>query len=107
MHQCYHLKNKTPEDIRTLLVIKKSDRGALSEKYRDISQGTAQTLKWLQEIEENRECCTLKDLAVTGTDLMNAGFSGEEIGEKLDFLLDAVIEEKAQNNKACLLTYLL
>ena len=27
----HHLKNKTPEDIRTLLTIKKSDRGALSE----------------------------------------------------------------------------
>ena len=31
-----HLKTKAPEDIRTLLVIKKSDRGALSEAYRDI-----------------------------------------------------------------------
>ena len=103
----HHLKNKTPEDIRTLLTIKKSDRGALSEKYRDISQGTAQTLEWLSEIENNRECCTLKELAVTGNDLLNAGFSGEEIGEKLDLLLNAVIEEKAENNKSCLLTYLL
>ena len=24
---------------------------------RDISKGTAQTLKWLEEIEENNECC--------------------------------------------------
>ena len=103
----HHLKTKTPEDIKTLLTIKKSDRGALSEKYRDISAGTAQTLAWLQEIEENKECCTLKDLAVTGNDLIKQGFSGEEVGKKLEFLLEAVIDGKAENTKHHLLTYLL
>ncbi len=102
-----HLKTKTPEDIKTLLVIKKSDRGALSEKYRDISAGTAQTLEWLKEIEDNNECCTLKDLAVTGNDLMKLGISGEAIGKTLDMLLDSVIEGKIQNTQDHLLTYLL
>lgn len=102
-----HLKTKTPEDIKTLLVIKKSDRGALSEKYRDISAGTAQTLEWLKEIEDNNECCTLKDLAITGNDLMKLGISGEAIGKTLDMLLDSVIEGKIQNTKDHLLTYLL
>lgn len=102
-----HLKVKTPEDIRTLLIIKKSDRGALSEKYRDISEGTAQTLKWLQEIEENNECCTLKDLAVTGKDINAGGITGEDVGKALNVLLDAVIEGKVQNKKSHLLTYLL
>ena len=100
-----HLKNKTPEDIRTLLIIKKSDRGALSESYRDISEGTQKTLEWLKEIEENNECCTIKDLDITGNDLLNAGFTGEEIGEALEKALDAVIEEKIPNKKADLLTY--
>ena len=100
-----HLKTKTPEDIRTLLIIKKSDRGALSEKYRDISEGTAQTLKWLKEIEDNNECCTISQLAVNGNDLINHGFSGEDIGKRLDFLLDAVIEGKIENKKSLLLTY--
>ena len=103
----HHLKTKTPEDIRTLLVIKRSDRGALSEKYRDISEGTAQTLKWLNEIEENNECCTLKELAVTGKDITEKGFTGEEVGKTLNMLLDAVIEGKVQNTKSHLLTYLL
>lgn len=103
----HHLKTKTPEDIRTLLVIKKSDRGALSEKYRDISAGTAQTLRWLKEIEENNECCTLKDLAVTGKDITETGITGEDVGKTLNLLLDAVIEGKVQNTKSHLLTYLL
>ena len=102
-----HLKTKTPEDICTLLVIKKSDRGALSEAYRDISEGTAQTLKWLDEIEQNNECCTLKDLAVTGNDIIEAGITGENVGKALNMLLDGVIEGKVQNTKSHLLTYLL
>ncbi len=102
-----HLKTKTPEDIRTLLVIKKSDRGALSEAYRDISAGTAQTLLWLKEIEENHECCTIKDLAINGNDIIGAGITGENVGKTLNMLLDAVIEEKTQNTKEHLLTYLL
>lgn len=102
-----HLKTKTPEDIRTLLVIKKSDRGALSEAYRDISAGTAQTLLWLDEIAENNECCTIKDLAVSGNDIIEAGITGENVGKALNMLLDAVIEEKTPNTKDHLLTYLL
>ncbi|MBR4286520.1 MAG: HD domain-containing protein [Clostridia bacterium] len=102
-----HLKTKTPEDICTLLVIKKSDRGALSEAYRDISEGTAQTLMWLREIEQNNECCTLKDLAITGKDIMEAGITGENVGKALNMLLDGVIEGKVENEKSRLLTYLL
>ncbi len=103
----HHLKTKTPDDIRTLLIIKKSDRGALSESYRDISEGTAQTLKWLEEIESNNECCTINQLAVNGNDLIAKGLTGENVGEALSRLLDAVIEEKVANDKGALLTYLL
>ena len=102
-----HLKTKTPEDIKTLLVIKKSDRGALSESYRDISKGTEQTLKWLDEIEKNNECCSISQLAVNGSDLEKNGLKGEKIGEALNRLLDAVIEGDIQNTKADLLTYIL
>lgn len=102
-----HLKTKTPDDIRTLLTIKKSDRGALSESYRDISEGTALTLKWLKEIEDNNECCTISQLALNGNDLLEKGYRGEEIGNILEMLLDAVIEEKTDNTKTALLTYLL
>lgn len=102
-----HLKTKTPDDIRTLLVIKKSDRGALSESYRDISIGTAQTLEWLEEIESNNECCTISQLAINGKDLEKKGLKGEEIGLTLNSLLDAVIENKVKNTKTDLLTYIL
>ncbi len=101
------LVDKSPNDIRTLLVIKKSDRGALSESYRDISEETAQCLMWLSEIEENAECVTTTQLAIKGDDLKNAGFQGKSINTALNNLLKAVIEEKVENTKDALLTYLL
>lgn len=100
-----HLKTKTIEDIKTLLIIKKSDRGALSESYRDISKESEQCLKWLSEIENNNECCKIAQLAITGDDLKKKGLKGEDIGKALDTLLDAVIEGKLQNKKEDLLTY--
>lgn len=103
----HRLKTLTPEDIKTLLIIKKSDRGALSEKYRDISESTAQTLVWLKEIEQNGECCSLKDLAVNGNDLIHCGITGKDVGKTLDILLDGVIDGKIENNKHDLLTYIL
>lgn len=102
-----HLKTKTIEDIKTLLIIKKSDRGALSESYRDISKESEQCLIWIKEIEDNNECCKISQLAITGDDLKKKGLQGEEIGKALDTLLDAVIEGKTENSKADLLTYIL
>ena len=73
---------KTIEDIKTLLIIKKSDRGALSESYRDISKESEQVLIWLKEIEENNECVTVGQLKIDGNDLIKLGFKNEEIGGK-------------------------
>lgn len=98
------MKFLTSDDVRTLLVIKKSDRGALSENYRDISKESAQVLLWLEEIESNNECVSLSQLKVKGNDLIKYGFKNEEIGEKLDYLLDSVIEEKVENTKSALLS---
>lgn len=101
------MKTLTPDDIRTLLTIKKSDRGALSEAYRDISKQSKQVLLWLDEIEKNNECVKIPDLAISGKDLTKKGLSGEEIGQTLDRLLDAVVEGKIKNEKNDLLTYIL
>ena len=100
------MKVLTAEDVRILLVIKKSDRGALSESYRDISKESEQVLVWLKEIEENNECVTINQLKINGNDLIKLGFKNEEIGKKIDSLLDCVIEEKVPNTKQALLSFL-
>ena len=53
------------------------------------------------------QCVSLKDLAVTGRDLIAAGITpGKEIGEKLNQLLDIVIDDPSLNTKETLLKYL-
>ena len=54
----------------------------------------------------NKECVTLKDLAVTGTDLINLGLApGKKLGTLLNELLDMVIEDPAWNQKGKLCDY--
>ena len=54
----------------------------------------------------NKECVTLKDLAVTGTDLINLGIApGKKLGTLLTELLDMVIEDPAWNQKGKLCDY--
>lgn len=61
---------------------------------------------FLDEIKENNECYSLKQLSINGNDLKELGIkNGEEIHKKLDFLLNAVIEEKCDNTKKDLIEY--
>lgn len=60
--------------------------------------------KIYQEIIEAGQCVTLKELAVTGKELIEAGMKpGKEIGEKLDELLEMVLEYPELNTKEELL----
>ena len=60
-----------------------------------------------QEIIEKGQCVSLKELSVTGRDLIEAGMApGKEIGVKLNELLLLVIEEPELNTKEKLLEYL-
>lgn len=60
-----------------------------------------------KKIMEAGQCVSLKDLAVTGADLIEAGMKpGKEIGEKLNQLLDLVLENPEYNQKETLLKYL-
>ena len=57
-----------------------------------------------EEILKKKECVSLKTLAVTGTDLIEAGMEpGKQIGEVLNKLLELVIEHPEYNTKETLL----
>jgi tRNA nucleotidyltransferase (CCA-adding enzyme) len=45
----------------------------------------------------------LKDLSVDGRDMMALGYSGKEIGEILDLLLNVVLEDETKNDREVLL----
>lgn len=88
-----------------LIKLQRADNMGLSPDYL-FRQETYNRLEEIarQIIEEN-QCFSLKDLAVNGTDMIELGLKGEDIGNALDFLLKAVMEEKCQNDKESLIKY--
>ena len=57
-----------------------------------------------ESIMKAKQCLSIKDLAVTGTDLIAQGMQpGKEIGEKLNQLLELVLENPDWNTKEKLL----
>ena len=57
----------------------------------------------IREIQEENACLTLRDLSLNGHDLMQLGYAGPQIGKILNGLLDAVLEEKVENQRSALL----
>lgn len=93
------LKKATPDELLMLLKIKTADRGALSPSFCDVSEQRAKAEKYLGVILSENKCYKIEDLAVSGTDVAKKGYTGSEIGEKLEMLLDAVIEGECENTK--------
>ena len=48
----------------------------------------------------------ISDLKINGNDLKSLGYEGKEIGEKLNELLDLVVDDKLENDKEKLIKYL-
>lgn len=97
------------EDIFPLLFsVKYADIMAQSDHLRREKLRELETLKVIYEdIIAKEECLSLKDLAVTGNDLIAAGIKpGREIGRILHNLLDVVLEEPECNRKEYLLSLL-
>ena len=101
--------NKIGEDIFPMLFAAKyADVMAQSDYQREEK---LQELKTLQEIYkgilEKKECLCLKDLAVSGDDLIAEGMKpGKEIGITLNKLLEDVLENPEHNQKEYLLSLL-
>ena len=94
------------ETLLELLELQKADS---CQKGTAISEGFtpfAVIYELLEEIEAENACLSLKDLAVTGHDVMALGYTGKAIGQALNALLEQVLDEKLPNEKQALLDYL-
>ena len=61
-----------------------------------------------EEIRRRGDCLTLKELAVSGKDLIGVGIKpGKQIGEILNALLALVLEDPQKNTKEYLMSYTL
>ena len=98
--------NKIGEDIFPLfLKVKRADTMAQSEYHRQNKLDNLEQWQVLYErIIEEKQCVSLKTLAVTGTDLIAMGMKpGKDIGEMLHKLLEYVLEHPEDNTKEQLL----
>jgi len=58
------------------------------------------------ELIEQGDCLTVKELAVSGSDLISSGFTeGPQIGKILTELLDRVMDETLENTYEALISY--
>ena len=109
MKQVRRAVNRIGEDIFPLyLEVQRADMLAQSGYKRAEKEARLDgvTLCYRKILEEN-QCISLKELAVNGKDLIEAGYRpGPEIGEKLNFLLEHVLECPEDNRKEILLSLL-
>ena len=93
------------DQFRRLLDIRRADiKGQKFDYDKERIEKVDNIERLLEEVLEENQCFTLKDLAVNGRDLIQIGFkSGKELGETLNMLLDGVINEEFENNKEYLL----
>ncbi len=91
-----------------LFDIKEADMRAQSDYRREEKEERLARLRALyEEVTDRRECVSLKELAVTGHDLIEAGVRpGPEMGRILNGFLELVVEEPSRNTKEYLLSRL-
>ena len=99
--------NKIGEDLFSdFLIVKKADILAQSMYLRE--EKIADLKAWelcYGKITEDRECVSLRTLAVNGKDLIAEGIKpGKELGDILQRLLEVVLDDPSKNEKEYLLS---
>ena len=93
-------------NFRRLLQVKRADNLAQAPAYRGILEKIDEAEALLDRMLAEKHCLRLKDLAVNGRDIMNLGYSGRAVGEKLEILLQGVISGEIENRREALLAFL-
>ncbi len=99
------MQKLSDDDILRLLEIKRCDRLAHAEKFRDIPEELGLIPAIIKQIREEEGCFSLKNLKLNGDDLLLLGVKeGKQIGFILNALLEDVIEERLSNEREALLS---
>lgn len=86
------------ELIFDLIHIKFCDNSAQNPKYYRGDEFYNKTYDMINEVLNEQECFSIKDLKINGNDLIAMGYKGKEIGKILDNVLENVINENIKNN---------
>lgn len=94
------------ELIFDLMEIKYCDNSAQKPEYFRGEGFYKKTREMIDEIINEKECFSIKHLAIDGNDLISLGYKGKKIGETLQKCLTAVIDGKVENEKDKLLKFI-
>ena len=74
-----------------------------SKVLNETDKNIEEYIKIIDDIINNKECYTIKDLKLDGNDLKEIGYKGYEIGQSLNYLLEEVIKNPKINSKNILI----
>ena len=94
------------ELIFDLIEIKYCDNSAQNPEYFRGEDFYKQTRDIITEIINEKECFSIKHLAIDGNDLISLSYKGKKIGEALEKCLTAVIDGKVENEKSELIKFI-
>ena len=92
--------------LRDLISVQRADTLGLADEYHKRLAHFEKLEKNLCTIVESNNCFTVKNLDINGNDIIAIGLKGKEIGDALNLLLEAVIDEKVENCRESLINYL-
>lgn len=100
----YHAADR--HTVRRLIGSFGADNMLMLGKLRRLALGEAETERTALSVLAGHECCSLRDMAVNGSDLIKLGIcGGREIGSILGYLLDSVLRDEVPNEKSALLNF--
>ena len=94
-------------NVRTLLRLRRADRlGKGTERPEDVQADTAAAEELLRRLCAEDACCTLRQLALSGDDLLALGLpAGKRVGAVLRAALTAVLDGNIQNERDALMRF--
>lgn len=84
--------------IFDLIHIKYCDNSAQNPEYYRGDEFYKEAYSMIDDIINQQECFSIKDLKINGNDLISMGYNGKEIGKILNHILECVINEKLAND---------
>ena len=102
---CKHALEKAPADTlswKRLLSKNGAEAGKCAAAACEMLYGSGD-LKRLRRLIDSGECYSIKQLAISGDELLGLGFRGTELGGALSSLLEHVLEHPSDNKKSFLL----
>lgn len=97
-----YIRDLGEKNFIRLMKIRRADKSALSKGYSNIADKLVFAYSTFDEVMNNDEPYSMKQLAVDGNDLKKI-VPANEIGDTLNFLLETVIKYPEKNDRAILL----